>query len=181
MLFGRPGVELYLRELHRQSGLSIRPIQQEISKLQKIGLIRTRKDGNRVYFSANTEHPLFPEIRRLVEKTTGAHALLKNALTDPDIQTAFIFGSVASGTARPESDLDLFVIGPLGLRRLTKLLSGMTEKLGRLVNPHVMTDTEFDKRLQAGDHFISNIMDSPKTFIIGDEDELERLGKKRLA
>lgn len=106
LLFEQPGKELYLRELHRQSGLSIRPIQQEIANLKATGLIKARKDGNRVYYGANTEHPLYPEIRSLVEKTTGVRALLQKALTDPEIQIAFVFGSVATGKAKPESDLD---------------------------------------------------------------------------
>jgi len=178
LLFERPGIELYLRELHRQSGLSIRPIQQEITHLLDSGIIKLRKDGNRVYFSANTEHPLFPEIRSLVEKTTGVTALLSQALADPAIQIAFIFGSVASGKAQPESDLDLFIIGDLGLRKVTKLLSGMSERVGREINPHVMAPDEFGRKVRDKDHFISNLMGTEKVFLIGDINELKRLGKK---
>lgn len=178
LLFERPGLELYLRELCRQAGVSIRPIQEALNMLLIDGLVKTRKDGNRLYYSANTDHPLFPEIRSLVEKTTGVSALLQQALTDPEIQLVFIFGSVASGKARPDSDLDLFVIGKLGLRKLSKLLSGTTDRIGRVVNPHVMTSEEFSRRLHAKDHFISNIMETPKTFVIGNENELKRLGKK---
>lgn len=97
LLFERAGIELYLRDLQRQSKLSLWPIQQELKHLKIIGLVKTRKDGNRVYYSANSEHPLFPEILSLVEKTTGIRALLQKALDDPDVRFAFIFGSVASG------------------------------------------------------------------------------------
>jgi uncharacterized protein len=141
-------------------------------------LIKIRKDGNRRYYSANTKHPLFPEIRSLVEKTSGASALLQTVLTDPEIQICFIFGSIASGSARPESDLDLFVIGNIGLRKLTKVLSGISERIGREINPHVMTTQEFSKKMQTKDHFISSIMSSEKIFLIGGADELKRLGKK---
>ena len=181
LLFEQPGKELYLRELHRQTSLSIRPIQQELDRLETIGLIKTRKDGNRVYYSANTHHPIYPEIRSLVEKTTGVRAILRTALQDPQIQVAFIFGSVASGKATPESDLDLFVIGDLGLRKLTKLLSGLTLRIGREINPHVMSTEEFSKKLRAKNHFISSVMETEKMFVIGDEDELKRLGEERLA
>src|SRR5690242_15938032 len=90
LLFERPGMEIYLRELQRQSGVSLRPIQQEMAKLQKIGLVKARKDGNRIYFSANTEHPLYPEIRQLVEKTVGVRGLLREALSRSEIKNAFI-------------------------------------------------------------------------------------------
>ena len=178
LLFERAGLEIYLRELQRQAGVSIRPIQEELGKLLKIGLVKTRKDGNRVYYSANTEHPLYPEIRQLVEKTVGVQGLLRTALDDPDIKIAFIFGSVASGTARPDSDLDLFVIGNLGLRKLSTLLSGLSDRIGRVINPHVLTEDEASRKLRAKEHFIISVMGSPKTFIMGDENEFKRLGKK---
>jgi predicted nucleotidyltransferase len=178
LLFESPDRELYLRELQRQSGVSMRPIQEELNKLLRTGLVKTRKDGNRLYFSANSEHPLFPEIRHLVEKTVGFHGLLRAALADSDIKNAFIFGSVASGTARPNSDLDLFVIGNLGLRKLSALLSGLSDRIGRVINPHVLTEDEYRRKIRAKEHFITSVMDTPKIFIIGDEDELKRMGKK---
>jgi len=178
LLFQRAGTELYLRELHRRSGLSIRPVQQELSKLAQIGLVKLRNDGNRIYYGANTEHPLFPEIRGIVEKTSGVSALLERAITGPGVELAFIFGSVGAGKARPDSDLDLFVVGDIGLRTLVKRLGGMSERAGRVINSHVMSKDEFSRKAQKKDHFISNVLGAQKAFVIGTEDELRRLAKK---
>jgi predicted nucleotidyltransferase len=178
LLFQRAGTELYLRELHRRTGLSIRPVQQELSKLAQIGLVKLRNDGNRIYYAANTEHPLFPEIRGIVEKTSGVSKLLETALAGPGVELAFIFGSVGSGKARPDSDLDLFVVGDIGLRTLVKRLSGMSERAGRVINSHVMSKDEFSRKVQKNDHFISNVLRAKKAFVIGTEDELRRLAKK---
>ena len=46
------------------------------------------------------------------------------------------------------------------------------------MNPHVMTVREFGGKVVKNDHFVSNIMGSEKIFLIGEEDELKRLGKK---
>jgi DNA-binding transcriptional ArsR family regulator len=178
LLFQRLDAELYLRELQRRSGVSIRPIQQELNKLSKIGLVNLRHDGNRTYYSANASHPLAPEIRGLVEKTSGVPAILEAALTGDGVEIAFIFGSVAAGTARPASDLDLFLIGEVGLRRAVKSLSTAVARIGREINPHVMTREEFSRKLRRGDHFVSSVMRSKKTFVIGNEDELTRLGEE---
>jgi uncharacterized protein len=178
LLFQRAGTELYLRELHRRTGLSIRPVQQELSKLAQIGLVKLRNDGNRIYYAANTEHPLFPEIRGLVEKTSGVSELLEEALAGPGVELAFIFGSVGAGKARPDSDLDLFVVGDIGLRTVVKRLSGMSERAGRVINSHVMNKVEFSRKVQKKDHFISNVLGAQRLFVIGTEDELRRLGKK---
>lgn len=143
-----------------------------------MGLVKTRKDGNRLYYTANTDHPISPEIRRLVEKTSGYITILKEILAVPSIQIAFIFGSVASGKARPDSDLDLFIIGNLGLRKVSHLLAGVTDRIGSLVNPHVVSPDGFVRKLKEKNHFITNVMESPKTLVIGTEDDLKRLGKK---
>ena len=178
LLFQRAGTELYLRELQRRSGLSIRPVQQELRKLVQIGLVKLRNDGNRIYYGANTEHPLFPEIRGIVEKTSGVFSSLETAIAGPGVELAFVFGSVGAGKARPDSDLDLFVIGDIGLRKLVKRLGGMSERVGRVINSHVMSTEEFSRKAQTKDHFVSNVLSTQRAFVIGTEDELRRLAEK---
>jgi hypothetical protein len=181
LLFSQPGTEIYLREIVRRSGLSPRTIQQELALLKGQELLLSRKDGNRLYYRANPEHPLFPELRALVEKTSGYQAILRSALADPDIQFAFVFGSVAAGTAKAESDLDLFVIGSIGLRKLSRLLVGCSDQVGRVINPHVVTTDEWIRKTKDRDHFVSRVLASKKVFVIGTEHDLKQLGKKRVA
>jgi predicted nucleotidyltransferase len=180
LLFSDPKVELYLREIERKSALSIGAIQREVGLLLEIGLISSRKDGNRLYYRANGSHPLFPEIRALVEKTSGYQGVLRDALSDPDIQCAFVFGSMAAGKARAESDLDLFVVGrpgaTLGLRKVTRLLVGCSDRIGRVINPHVMSAEEFTQKFRKKDHFVSSVLASKKVVLIGDLKFLESPG-----
>jgi predicted nucleotidyltransferase len=130
-----------------------------------------------VYYRAKTESPLYPEIRNLVLKTSGLSDVLKFALTDKRIRVAFVFGSIARGDEKAGSDVDLMVIGQLGLRDLSRLLSGIEEKIGREVNPHVLRQEEFKKRVRAREHFVSSVMETPKIFIIGSQGELEAMGR----
>jgi predicted nucleotidyltransferase len=102
--------------------------------------------------------------------------VLKHALRDKRIRVAFVFGSIARGEEKSGSDVDLMVIGQLGLRDLSGLLSGIEEKIGREVNPHVLHEDEFRKRIRTKEHFVSSVMESPKIFIIGSQDELETMG-----
>ena len=108
-------------------------------------------------------------------KTSGLAAVLKSALRDKRIQAAFVFGSIARGEEKAVSDVDLMVIGNLGLRDLSIRLSGITEKIGREINPHVLHGDEFRKRIQAKEHFVSSVMQAPKIFIVGSRDELEMM------
>lgn len=177
LLFGAEARDYHLRELARRSGLALRTVQQELAQLAKAGLVTAWRDGNRLYYEANKNNPVYGDLRNIVLKTAGLAHALQSALRTPDIELAFIFGSLASETARPESDVDLMVIGTLGLRRLAQLLSGMADKLGREINPHVLTKDEFKQRKHSADHFISSVLASPRLFIIGSEHDLAELGK----
>jgi DNA-binding transcriptional ArsR family regulator len=177
LLFGTDSRELHVRELERQSGLADATIRQELKKLTRLGVIVARQDGNRTYYRANVEHPLYPDIRNLVRKTSGLTDVLREALGEAEIQIAFVFGSVASGAERATSDVDLMVIGAISLRQLSKRLSGLATKLGREINPHALTPAEFARRVKGREHFITSVLETPRLFVIGSEDELSRLGK----
>jgi uncharacterized protein len=176
LLFGLDEKELHLREMERQAGLSLGTIRQELQKLVKLELLISRRDGNRLYYRANTEHPLYPEIRKLVLKTVGLVEVLKRVLDRESVKVAFVFGSLASSREKAASDVDLMVIGTVGLRALSKWLSGVSEQIGREINPHPMTVEEFRRRQEKGDHFLSKVLESPRLFIIGNENDLATMG-----
>ena len=79
VLFGLSAEELHKREIQRRSGFAIGTIQTELRKLLMLELVKKRRDGNRVYFSANRGNPLFIDIHNLVIKTAGLFDVLKNA------------------------------------------------------------------------------------------------------
>jgi predicted nucleotidyltransferase len=176
LLFGVSSQEVHLRELQRRSGLALRTIQQEVEKLLGMELLVARRDGNRVYYSANTAHPLYQDIRSMVLKTSGLVEVLREALSGERVDAAFVFGSVARGEEGAEGDVDLMIVADAGLSDVSRWLSGVPEKLGREVNPHVMSADELRRRREAGDQFVSRVLSSPKLFAVGDEDELERMG-----
>jgi DNA-binding transcriptional ArsR family regulator len=181
LLFGLNRKEYYLREIAKCSGLSIGTIQQEALKLENLGLIRKRRDGNRTYFKANNDHPLYHEFHNLVLKTSGLAEVLEPYLTDNAIRFAFIFGSLASGNEKPESDADLFIVGDIGLRTLSANLSEPTQKIGREINPYTISINELHKKITQKEHFITTVINSNKLFIKGDENEFEKLVEEWMA
>lgn len=176
LLFGVTERELHMREIERRSSYAIGSIQSELKKLLRLDLVIKRKDGNRTYYRANKNHPLFLDIQRLVLKTVGLVDILYNELKNSrKILIVFVFGSIARQKEMAESDVDLFVIGELGLRKLTGLLSGVSDKIGREINSHVFTLKEFKKRSSQSDHFVSRVLEEPKIFVLGNENELEAM------
>jgi len=177
LLFGLDEKEVHLREMERQASLSLGTIRQDLQKLVKLDLVMTRRDGNRLYYRANTGHPLYPDIRKLVLKTAGLAEILKSVLNREGVKVAFVFGSLASSKEKAASDVDLMVIGAIGLRALSSWLSGVSDQIGREINPHTLTVEEFRRRKEKGDHFLSNVLESPKLFIVGNENDLATMGR----
>jgi predicted nucleotidyltransferase len=111
----------------------------------------------------------------LVLKTSGLADVLRSKLRDPKIEWAFVFGSIARGEETAASDVDLTVVGDLGLRGVTSLLSGAADQIGREINPHVLRRAELLKRKAARDPFLTRLLAEPKIFVVGDPDEFEKL------
>ena len=176
LLFSGSEEELHIREIQRRSGLNDSTIRQELRKLSDIGLVSGRKDSNRIYYSANKHNPLYQDIQNLVIKTSGLADVFKRALQDERIEISFIFGSIPKGEMNAGSDVDLMLIGDIGLRRLSSLLSGIPERIGREVNPYVLKRAEFHRRLHNKEHFLTSVLQSPKIFVIGNEHDLSTMG-----
>ena len=180
-LFNGQGFELHLRELERRSGSSVGAIQTEMKKLSRLELVTGRRDGNRLYYRANREHPLYADICSMVDKTVGLVGLLNAAVADlPEIDSAFLFGSMGKGTEDSRSDVDLMVIGAIGLRSLSAKLSEVSRAIGREINPYVIVAEEFHTRVQQQEHFVMTVMKSPKVFIKGGANDLGKLAGQQL-
>ena len=177
VLFGWDPQELHAREISRRTEITLSTVQQELKKLVGLDLVERRQDGNRVCFKANRLHPLFSEIRNLTVKTSGIIPLLRTALLPvaEDIVSAFVFGSVARSEELAHSDIDIMIIGNLGLRKVSSLMTPVCQQMDREVNPYTLTPESFSKRCAEKDVFFTHVLGSNKLFLIGGEDELSSM------
>jgi predicted nucleotidyltransferase len=182
LLFTRPGEAFYVREMTRMAG-NQGAVQRELANLASAGLLERFSKGNLVFYKANESSPIFPELKSLFVKTTGIVDVLRESLSPlrARIKLAFIFGSFAAGEEKPDSDIDLMLIGSLKLAEAVAALQGAQEMLGREINPSVYPAAEFKRKLSAGHHFVRAVCEGPVLMVLGDEDELRRLGEKGLA
>jgi predicted nucleotidyltransferase len=177
LLFGIYENRLHLREIQRKSGRSLSSIQKEASKLTSLQLLNREINGNRVYYSANKQHPLYTTIHDLVLKTSGLVDNFEILQHHKSIDFAFIFGSFANGNSTSVSDVDLFIIGSISLRELSNSIAKISEVISREVNPFVISIDEYINRLKTNDHFISSVCTSQRIMIKGSIYELRRLEK----
>jgi predicted nucleotidyltransferase len=184
LLYGHPDQSFFYRQITRQlDGVSDGTLQRELHILSQLGLIERSTVGNQVFYRVNRNHPVFPELRALVAKTVGAIQVLRSALAplSSHISFAFIYGSLARQEEKAESDIDLLIVGKLALEDVLAGLGDVESSLGRAVNPTVYSVAEFKAKLGSGNHFLNSVVRGEKVFLIGDEDELGKVGGIRLA
>ena len=181
LLFSHPERAFYLREIARTAGTSPSSLQRELAALSAAGLIVREARGHQVYFRASRDSPLFEELRGIVVKTFGVADVLRSALAPlaSAIHTAFIYGSLARGEARPESDVDVMVVGDPAFAAVVERLRPAEGALGRSVNPTVYPAVELSEKAAAGNAFLATVLGEPKIFLIGDERELRALAEGR--
>lgn len=172
----RPGERLYLREVSRLIKADVRAVKQELDRLERLGFLKGEPSGNRRYLEVNREFPLYPELKAIALKTIGLGEALRGALArTPGIRLAFVYGSVAKGEEKPGSDLDLFILGEVSGPLVHKALSKAKSSLSREITTSHFTATDARDRLRRGDSFLKDVINGPKIFIIGTDDELARL------
>jgi predicted nucleotidyltransferase len=181
-IYGQPDRWWYLSELASVAGKTPSSLQRELKKLAASGIVRTKREGARVYFQAETQSPLFEPLRMLIERTMGVIENLKQAIEPiaEQIVFAFVYGSVARGEERSRSDIDLIVIGDVGLAVLARVLRPLEMKFRREFDAKCYSVDEFRSKLDSGNHFLVSILQEPKLFIIGNENDVGRFVGKRL-
>lgn len=173
-LMMHPDEWMHLRELARLTGASPGTLKRELDALTAAGLLESRKVGNQTQFSANTQHPVYPELSGLIRKTTGLHDVLVAALQPLGAQVvvAFVFGSVASASDTTHSDVDVMVIGDATFGQVFNALYDAQTLVGREINPKVMTREEWQAKRREGSAFVAELLKKPKFFVVGAEHDL---------
>jgi predicted nucleotidyltransferase len=178
--FGQPDKEWYVSELaeflHTQSS----SLQREVDALHAAGVLEQRRDGRRLYLKPDRQSPVFSDLKSLFDKTAGLIPLLQREMEDfgESIRIAFVYGSVARSEETSASDVDLMIVGSIGLSDMVPVLRRAEKLLGRPINPTVYSSKEFQKKLLEHDHFLTSVIKKQKTFVKGGLHELAAIARK---
>jgi predicted nucleotidyltransferase len=172
-LYGQPQRSFTVSELIASTGAGSGAVQRELAKLVASGLLTVRPVGNQKHYQADPAAPIHDELVGIMQKTVGLAEPLRAALQPlaNKITAAFVFGSVAKRSDTARSDIDLMVVGDVTFAEVINAVYPLHERLGREVNPIVLTSKEFDERAKDSG-FIARVLERPKIWLIGDQDDL---------
>lgn len=174
VLLMRPDRAEPVRELARITGISPGTLHRELNALVDYGLLLRQQVGSQVFYRANPDCPVTPELTGLIRKTAGVVDVLREALAPiaDRINAAFVYGSMAKGAIHAHSDVDVMLIGDLGFADAVLTLEPAQASLRREINPTVLTRKQFAERLHETGSFIASIWKEPKLWLKGNADEL---------
>ncbi len=175
ILFVDPDQDFPITEIISRADSGRGAVQRELEKLTNVGIVAVTLQGSRRLYHANRTSPIFSELHQLILKTVGIVGPIRDALApyQPSINCAFVYGSVAKGDETAKSDIDLMIIGDdLAYSEIFAALQAAEKILARPINPNLTTAEEWGRKIRNRSSFTTKILNQPKLFIFGTEDEL---------
>jgi hypothetical protein len=136
----------YLNGLANEMGESTNAIRKELNHLQKAGYLKKLKVNNKIEYKANTNHPLFETLRKVVLKHLGLEDLVEKVLERMgNLDQIILIGDYAKGN--DSGLIEVFLIGRnLNMEYISQLEDKIEDLIGRKVSFYLasrfLTDDE---------------------------------------
>jgi len=154
--FFNPKTRAYLRELAKEFNVSTNTVREELNQLTKTKLLKSEKNGRQVFYSADTDHPLFPELRSMVSKVIGIDQVVDGIVERlGDLEETYLIDDYAEG--KDTGIIDLLLVGNIDEYHLNDLSRKTERYINRKIRSLVLTNEEFTSflpNLEARPHIL---------------------------
>lgn len=122
----------YLRSLESEFGESSNAIRVELNRFEEAGMLSSFTSGNRKYFQANTQHPLYNEVHSILRKQLGIDQIIENIIERlGNVEQVFITGALARGV--DSKIIDLVFVGEVNIEYLIALIEKAEKLISRKI------------------------------------------------
>lgn len=133
----------YLRELAEEFDESTNSIRHELNNLSKAGYLLYEEDGRTIKYRANTKHPLFEEVQKLVHKFLGIDKIINHILSRiGELDKAFIVGDYAIG--KDSGLIELILVGQVNEKYVKRLVGKVEDLLDRTIEFKIWSPDYFN-------------------------------------
>ena len=141
----------YLRGLESEFGESTNGIRLELNKLEEAGLLTTKIDGNKKFFQANVNHPLFKDIHNILLKFTGLDKVIDKVIENlGQLQHVFLVGQLAKGLS--SEVIDLVFVGDIDKNYLFNVVQKVEANLNKKIRFVSYLDSEYNEEKFSKDY-----------------------------
>ncbi len=141
--FFNPKTQSYLRELAKEFNISTNSVREELNQLTKTNLLKSQKNGRQVFYTANQEHPLFPELKSMVSKVMGIDQVIDGIVNRlGDLERAYLIDDYAEG--KDTGIIDLLLVGNINQYHLNDLSRKTERYIRRKIRSLVLSRDEYN-------------------------------------
>ncbi len=170
-LIDNPGKDYSISSLSRESGASYDLTHRFVSQLSELGIIERRKLGGAVIVTLNQETPYIEALKQvaridhqpLVEKAEQYAEELKEK---KQVESVILFGSVARGTPKTVSDIDILVLVESDHEAVEEYANRLASRYERdqniTITPMVEKISGFREDLENGSPFAEEVREDGK-------------------
>ena len=172
LLLESQGHSFHVRDIVRRVGTEINAVRRELQRMTRIGLLKRRPKGNKIYYDVNNSFVFYPELLSLVAKNSGLGAdLIRKSKEIGRISYAVMSSAFAMGRVASSMDVDLLIVGSVDSVHLKEIVSKAEEEHGHEINYTVMGDDEFLFRKRRKEAFIMQLLTQSRIVLIGNEED----------
>ena len=143
-LFLNPRLRTYLRELADEFHISPSHVREELRQLNKAGFLTCEKNGRQIFYSANSNHPLFSELQSMVRKAMGMDRILDSIIERlGNLDSAYLIDDYAEG--KDTGIIDLVLVGNIDQENLIDLVKKTERYIERKIRTLVLLPDEWEK------------------------------------
>jgi hypothetical protein len=140
--FTNSAATAYMRGMAEEFGESTNSIRHELTNLSTAGYLVSHEDGRTIKYRANTEHPLYNEVKNLVHKYLGIDKIIDHILLHiGDLDAAYIVGDYAAG--KDSGTIELVLVGKVNRPYVDKLIQKAKGLLNRNVKAEIINREQF--------------------------------------
>lgn len=163
--FLNPGTRSYLRALAKEFNVSTNSVREELNQMTQTKLLKTERNGRHVFYSADTSHPLFPELRSMVSKVIGIDQVIESIVTRlGNIEKAYLLDDYAEG--KDTGIIDLLLVGEIDMYHLNDLSRKTEHYIKRKIRSLVLSRDEHN-------NLLPKLQKRPRLLIWDDEKKIE--------
>lgn len=169
LLLLQPERRWTLQELAGTLDAPASSVHRELGRCEASGIVVRDASARPHRFRAATEDSFYEPLVLLLRRSVGVEEGLRAVLSDrPDVLAAVIHGSWASDSRRPDSDVDVLVVGDADLRDVRRQLRPIGKSVGRTIDLTVLAPDEFQRLVRDGSSFAQRLLEASTTPLVGD-------------
>lgn len=144
--FFNPETRSYLRELAKEFNVSTNSVREELNQLKRTNVLKAEKNGRQIYYMANQDHPLFPELRSMVAKVMGIDKVIDGIVKRlGNLERAYLIDDYAEG--KDSGIIDIILVGNIDHYHLNDVNRKTERYIKRKIRSLVFSREEFEEFL----------------------------------